>query len=70
MNGFIKGILLLLPYVFMVLGFDIYDRVNPQLGGLPFFYWYQLVWIFIAAILTFTVYLVESKEYERKKVSS
>ena len=70
MNGFIKGILLLLPYVFMVLGFDIYDRVNPQLGGLPFFYWYQLVWIFIAAILTFTVYLVESKEYERKKVNS
>jgi pilus assembly protein TadC len=70
MNGFIKGILLLLPYIFMVLGFDIYNRVNPQLGGLPFFYWYQLVWIFIAAILTFTVYLVESKEYERKKVNS
>ena len=70
MNKVIKGILLLLPYIFMVLGFSIYNRVNPELGGLPFFYWYQLLWIFLAAGLTFTVYTLESREYDRKKVKA
>ncbi|MCL4420314.1 MAG: DUF3311 domain-containing protein [Candidatus Thermoplasmatota archaeon] len=46
----------------MVLGIGIYNRVNPTLGGWPFFYWYQLVWIFIAAILTSVVYLLERKD--------
>ena len=70
MNKFLKGILLLLPYIFMVLGFAIYNRVNLELGGLPFFYWYQLLWIFLAAGLTFTVYTLESREYDMKKVRS
>jgi len=26
-----------------------YARVEPRLLGFPFFYWYQLVWVFIAA---------------------
>jgi hypothetical protein len=26
-----------------------YDQVNPRLFGFPFFYWYQLLWVFIAA---------------------
>jgi uncharacterized membrane protein len=26
-----------------------YSRVEPRLLGFPFFYWYQLVWVFIAA---------------------
>lgn len=54
----------------MVLGFSIYNRVNPELGGLPFFYWYQLLWIFLAAGLTFTIYTLESREYDRKKVKA
>ncbi|SDS81539.1 Protein of unknown function [Friedmanniella luteola] len=28
-----------------------YDRVEPRLFGFPFFYWYQLLWVFIAAAL-------------------
>jgi len=51
----------------MVLGIGIYNRVNPKLGGWPFFYWYQLVWIFIAAIITSAVYLVERREKASKK---
>jgi hypothetical protein len=49
------------------LGIGIYNRVNPELGGWPFFYWYQLVWIFVAAILTSAVYLVERREKASKK---
>ena len=26
-----------------------YDRKDPELFGFPFFYWYQLVWVFICA---------------------
>jgi hypothetical protein len=33
-----------------------YNRVTPRLGGMPFFYWYQLVWIPISVGLTLLVY--------------
>ena len=62
MNKFLKFILLAIPYFFMVLGIGIYNRVNPEVGGWPFFYWYQLLWIFIAAAITKTVYYVEKVE--------
>ena len=26
-----------------------YARVEPRLFGFPFFYWYQLLWVFLAA---------------------
>jgi Protein of unknown function (DUF3311) len=26
-----------------------YDRKEPQLFGFPFFYWYQLLWVFLCA---------------------
>ena len=35
-----------------------YNTVEPTLGGLPFFYWYQLAWVIIGAILTAIVYFV------------
>ena len=28
-----------------------YDQKEPQLFGFPFFYWYQLLWVFICAAL-------------------
>jgi hypothetical protein len=30
------------------LAVPLYDRVTPSLFGLPFFYWYQPVWILLA----------------------
>ena len=36
-----------------------YNRVEPMIAGIPFFYWYQLLWILIAAVLIAIVYLVE-----------
>ena len=33
-----------------------YNRAEPSLIGLPFFYWYQLLWIILGAILTAIVY--------------
>ncbi len=33
-----------------------YDRVDPTVGGVPFFYWYQFAWIGIGAAITAVVY--------------
>jgi hypothetical protein len=33
-----------------------YNRTGPSLGGFPFFYWYQLVWVVITALLMGAAY--------------
>jgi len=33
-----------------------YDSIEPRLGGIPRFYWYQFLWIVISALLTGLVY--------------
>ena len=35
-----------------------YNRLTPALGGFPFFYWYQLLWVPIVAILSAIAYLL------------
>ena len=35
-----------------------YAKVEPRLFGFPFFYWYQLLWVFIAAGLVGLSYLL------------
>jgi Protein of unknown function (DUF3311) len=33
-----------------------FNKVEPTLMGIPFFYWFQLAWVFGSAILTAIVY--------------
>ncbi|KTC68920.1 hypothetical protein Lbir_2453 [Legionella birminghamensis] len=47
--------LLLIPNL-AVLPLPWYNRLNPTLFGMPFFYWYQLLWIFLGAIIVAIVY--------------
>jgi membrane protein implicated in regulation of membrane protease activity len=35
-----------------------YNRATPALGGFPFYYWYQLIWVPIVAVLSATAYLL------------
>jgi hypothetical protein len=53
-------LLLLIPF-FAVLWVPSYNRIEPALGGVPFFYWYQLAWILIGAFLVLGVYLIETR---------
>jgi hypothetical protein len=39
-----------------------YNRTEPTLIGMPFFYWYQLLWVIIGAILTAIVYFATEHE--------
>jgi hypothetical protein len=34
-----------------------YNRLDPTLWGIPFFYWFQLLWVIVSAIFTAIVYL-------------
>jgi hypothetical protein len=51
-------LLLLIPFAAM-LWVPSYNRIEPELAGVPFFYWYQLAWILIAAVLVLLIYLIE-----------
>lgn len=35
-----------------------YSRTAPALGGFPFFYWYQLIWVPIVALLSAAAYFL------------
>jgi hypothetical protein len=38
-----------------------YDRVEPSFIGVPFFYWYQFLWVLITPALTWVVYTARGK---------
>ena len=51
-------LLFILPFVAM-LWVSSYNRIEPELFGFPFFYWYQLLWVIIGAIIAGIVYRAE-----------
>jgi len=34
-----------------------YSSVSPELWGIPFFYWYQMLWVIISALVTAIMYI-------------
>ena len=38
-----------------------YNRIDPQLFGIPFFYWWQTLWIVLGALCILPVYLFEER---------
>ena len=47
--------LLLVPLVFLLVP-QLYNHQNPEIGGIPFFYWYQLAWVPLSVLITWFVY--------------
>jgi hypothetical protein len=39
----------------------LYARNDPELAGIPFFYWYQFAWVFGAVAITIIVYVATSR---------
>ncbi len=52
-----SGVLLAIPVLALLL-VPIYARTGPQLWGFPFFYWYQFLWVLIAAAFTYSAYVL------------
>jgi hypothetical protein len=51
-------LLLLIPFV-AVLWVPFYNSVQPTLFDIPFFYWYQLLWVLLCAVIVGIVYRAE-----------
>jgi hypothetical protein len=49
------NLLLLVPLVGVLIP-SFYNKLDPALGDMPYFYWYQLLWIPISVVLTIVVY--------------
>ena len=43
-------LLLLIPFV-ALLWVPFYNRIDPALFGIPFFYWYQFAWVFLTSLI-------------------
>jgi hypothetical protein len=51
---------LLLPFI-ALLWVPFYNRALPDLFGIPFFYWYQMLWIPLGTVCIAPVYLFEER---------
>jgi hypothetical protein len=56
--------LLLIPLVGVLIP-PIYNTNDPELFGIPFFYWYQMAWIPISVAVTVIVYRATRRERDR-----
>ena len=50
-------LLLIIPFIFLLIT-PIYNTRDPYFIGIPFFYWYQMLWIIITSIITALVYFL------------
>jgi uncharacterized protein DUF3311 len=55
-SGWSWWYLLLVVQFIAVLWPPFYNSVEPSWAGIPFFYWYQMLWVIIGAVLTAIVY--------------
>jgi len=53
-------LLLLIPFV-ALLWVPFYNRLDPAIFGIPFFYWYQFVWVILTSVI---ILLVDSRTRE------
>ncbi|HEY3729831.1 MAG TPA: DUF3311 domain-containing protein [Steroidobacteraceae bacterium] len=60
-SGWSWWYLLFLLQMILVLWVPYYNRAEPNWIGIPFFYWYQMAWVIISAILTAIVYRATSR---------
>jgi hypothetical protein len=54
-------LLLLLPFI-ALLWIPFYNRELPDLFSFPFFYWYQLLWVPLTAMIIWIVFRAESRD--------
>ncbi|MEY9844046.1 DUF3311 domain-containing protein [Streptacidiphilus sp. MAP5-3] len=63
------AVLLVAPFV-ALLWVSSYSRLTPAFIGIPFFYWYQLLWVILSALLTGVAYVLFTREEKRRKAEA
>lgn len=58
----------LVPLIFLPFFFSLwvpgYNTLEPTLAGVPFFYWYQMAWILLSALITIVVFIATDNKEE------
>ena len=57
------NVLLLVPFIATLFP-GLYNRMEPQLFGMPFFYWYQLAWT-IGSGIVLAIFIAVTRTGER-----
>lgn len=63
------GLCLVVPFVAM-LWVGSYDRVDPTFIGIPFFYWYQMLWVPLSTLLTCVAYVLVRREKAARRAAA
>ncbi|BCT74775.1 hypothetical protein SCMU_06170 [Sinomonas cyclohexanicum] len=63
--GVLLAVAIVLPLMPQLYSFD-----GPRWGGMPFFYWYQLVWVPISAALSGAAYWLVTGEDRRRRAAA
>jgi hypothetical protein len=49
------NLLLVIPFI-ALLWVPLYNRIEPAIWGVPFFYWYQFLWVLLTSLLILLVH--------------
>jgi membrane protein implicated in regulation of membrane protease activity len=60
------AICLIAPFVAM-LWVGSYAKTDPAFIGIPFFYWYQMAWVFISTALTMIAYKLWQRDQRARQ---
>lgn len=63
--GILLAVAIVLPLMPQLYSFD-----KPRLGGIPFFFWYQLLWVPISAALSGSAYWLVTAEDRRRRAAA
>ncbi|MFD4629512.1 DUF3311 domain-containing protein [Streptomyces sp. NPDC058284] len=63
------AVCLVAPFVAM-LWVSSYAKVDPTLIGIPFFYWYQMLWVLISTALTMIAYKLWQRDQRARKAEA
>ncbi|MFJ9564188.1 DUF3311 domain-containing protein [Streptomyces fuscichromogenes] len=59
---------LIAPFVAM-LWVGSYAKTDPVFIGIPFFYWYQMLWVLLSTALTMTAYQLWQRDQRGRKAA-
>lgn len=60
------AVCLVAPFV-ALLWVGSYTKVDPTFIGVPFFYWYQMLWVLISTVLTMTAYKLWQRDQRTRQ---
>lgn len=65
----VLAVLALLVPIVAMLWVGSYDKLDPEAGGVPFFYWYQLLWVPASAVFTVAAYLLINRDEKARRAA-